>query len=266
MKPTLTAACTAAFVLVCPTLAHAITIGGSSVTHTTSFSFTNDALFNYWEPATFTLPKANPGRKLVSAQFSMSSRTTAYLSMGYDDFFPQCPSGSEDEYQFEFDGYCFFSGFEDIMSSIDIYVDISGLAPKYEEYYLYMFYDQYYMFAEGPLYSCYYPYLESQENADSPPFDLGECVRSYWDYGVDTEQSYTHGPVDLESLSALAGPGHYIFEVTATDYWGSLQPALHLTGNASITYTYAPIPLPAALPMLLGALGALGLAARRRGG
>jgi hypothetical protein len=265
------AAASAALALAAGTSASAATFGAVSITHKKSFSFTEADLFSdQGSVAAFTLPKANQNRKLLSAQWSMEYSVEASIERVFvrtcdPSNFDDDDSGSICAY-----GYVFYTG-----ADVEIYEDYAfgimlpeTFSPEGEfKPYFFGFGD--YFFFPWVATACLGPYEDwIIDNPTGEPFDLDACVLENSTYSETDEKEGILGPLELDP-SGLAGPGvhHFLFD-TMTNYGGGFPNRdVLLTGTAYITYNYGPakpIPLPAALPLLIGGLALLGLAARRR--
>jgi hypothetical protein len=260
-------AAAAAFAFLAGTGASAATFGAVSVTHKKSFSFTEADLFaDGGSVATFTLPKANQNRKLLSAQWSMDYSVQSSIERSFIFYCdPQNSGGSESSFCAE--GYEFFEGDVEIYS--DPYLDL--IFPDYflvDEDFPSAFYGYSdYFFFGGLSDQCLQPYYDYLENPVGEPFNLDACMEEASAYGAFDEEEGTLGPLQLGTLASLAGPGVHLFLIDAFDWWTFDQREILLTGTAYITYNYGPakpIPLPAALPLLIGGIGMMGLVARRR--
>jgi hypothetical protein len=210
---------------------------------------------------------ANQNRKLISAQWSMEYRVQSQIDKSFIYYCDPATADDGAESTFCAEGYTFFT--EDITIYSSPYFEIAlpdeFLFDNQFKAALYGYVDEFFLGTQQ--FECLEPYYDYINAPEGDPFDLEACMVQASTYSAFDDEEGTLGPLNLVDLAALAGPYELGFVIDTFQFGGSFPTrTILLTGTASITYTYAPIPLPAALPLLLGALGALGLAARRRRG
>jgi hypothetical protein len=243
------------------TSASAVSLTPTQQTFSTGFALTEQDL--EVPDAGFSLPKADPSRKLVAAELQVAYRVETFLSFTYESKFgagcADHPHDPEDSV-IVIDGYCFYKdGYEDWYGEVGYYFDIWDLK---DEAWVDLYYNVYYIGLNGPNYSCIEETYDEDTGEITQTVD-GQCVEDYWDISFDDLVEGDSGPIALETLSLLKGPGSYLFPF---DGWSSgLAPTAQITGTASITYSYAPVPLPAGLPLALAGLAALALVRNRTG-
>lgn len=178
----------------------------------------------------------NPGGAGGITTYSLSSGTYAYSQSFNQALTPFTPSGSTSSYAFYTD-FVFTvapNSFDSLTSSINLgtALAVNGLQARLYDY-----------------------VVGSTQNLTLPSFHPTGTILDSWSTAVNLAPGLTASTAVIQPTTLSAGT--YVLEIRAASVGTS-------GGSYSGTLNLTPVPLPAALPLLLSSLGGFGLFARRR--
>jgi hypothetical protein len=220
----------------CVSGAGAVSLNGNTVKHVVAFDITNADLSEWdWSRswAALALPNADPTRKLRAASFRADYRFSG----------SQIVSAEEVLYLMN------ASDGEDIFDHSLLFLQFGGFPDLEVEFYDHVaFWNEMYVFYRGAE-QCFW-----EENLDGDGNVKPECVESYA-YSFEDAFEGSTGWLMADDPGAYAWPGivPLLFGIDwMTNSYSFVD--FRLTGTATVVYDYAPIPLPAGLPLLLAGL------------
>lgn len=207
-----------------------VTLPPSTLTTQTALPF-SESYINGSSPVT-----GNPGGAGGITTYSLSSGTYAYSQSFNQPLTPFTPAGSTHSYAFYTD-YVFTvapNSLDSLTSSVNLgtTLAVNGLQARLYDY-----------------------VVGATQNLTLPAFSPTGTILDAWSTAVNLAPGLTADTAVIQPTTLAAGT--YVLEIRASTVGAS-------GGSYSGSLNLTPVPLPAALPLLLSGLGGFGLLARRR--